>query len=170
MGKVFPDIFLPQQIGISYEHFKLHQGEMFNVSIIFTNTAAAGIKEVTMECPSGQEQHVKMAITGEFKAELYLKEACTVTANGTGITAFNLYRGSSIVSSCTFYHTPTAATGTTIDSYAIGSGGFRGGVGGEARREAEWILEDDKYLIRAKNTSATTSTLAFNFQYYRVTE
>lgn len=170
MSITWPDLFLPQQIGIEYDHFKLHQGQVFNCSYFFTNTAANGINEISIEVPSDIEFHTKMQMAVEFKAEVSLLEDVTVTVNGNSITVFNMKRDSGVTSSAIVFANPTAATGTAIDVFLIGSAGFRGGFGGQARHNTEWILEDNKYLMRAKNISATTSCMAFNVQFYIVQE
>lgn len=154
---------------VDYEHHEIHSGRSF-IFATSTDIAASGQIDILIDTNSSSSRwsHMIIELTAERETEFYLYEDCLASASGTAQTQFNRDRNSSNTSNILVYDTPTiSSVGTLLEMETLGSGR---NIGGETRGNEEIILKaDTSYLIRIKNTSASTGWVTSKLDYYQHT-
>lgn len=158
-------------IVIQFEHYKVHDSEMYSTGYYFTVTAAS-TKEFLMVASASADPHVVfgVAVSGQSLVKLY--EGVTTSVLGSSVTVFNMHRDSSNSCGSTFFHTPTWSTNTeTLLTTELLPGGDKNQtrVGSSARQTTEWILEEStKYLIQITNQAGSTIGASVGIQFYEL--
>lgn len=158
------------EIILDFEHYKVHDEEMFSVSYPVTVTAAS-TNEFMINTGTG-EPHIKFSMASDGETKTILLEGITTSANGTSVTVRNMYRDSANSCASVFFHTPTWSTNseiTLITELVPGGGNPAQQFGASARSHTEWILKSGtKYLVQILNISASTITAVLNMQFYEL--
>lgn len=164
---------------MSYEHNRIHNGTHWTVFIQNDSVASGAMLSFSFKTPSSAVlSHMVVEVHSSGESITALIEGATSTADGDGETAVPAYNrqrdsggastlledtttGSFNTVGLTAYpDTVNAAdhpTGTTIDCYAIGSGGK---VGGQSRGAEEFILaRATVYGVRMTSKAATNSMI-----------
>jgi hypothetical protein len=147
---------------LEYEHHKIHCGNHYFIDT-FIDVANASNYEFVLTTPNTLKWiHLIWEYYWESEGEFEFYEGITTDADGTVITSFNNNRNSANTAGLVITHTPTNATGGTLQIHQrIGSGR---GIGGTRRADQEKVLKQNtKYLIRATNRALGASNL-FNIQ------
>jgi len=153
---------------MDYNHYKIHDSQMYNIS--FSDTiAAAATKEFYMYTGTG-EPHIKFDVTTDGQAKIEMYEGITVSANGTSVTVHNMHRDSTDSCAAVVFAAPTWSTNSEIllaVDLIPGSGKNASQIGSTARVDTEWIFKsDEKYLLRITNQAGSTITAYVNCEFY----
>jgi len=157
-------------IYLDFLHYKAHQGHLFRIDMIATNTADSATAEMLID-PGSKETHVNfiVGVPGDAQAELLFN--VSVTANGASLTAFRHYNesdGSVNTTTVQFYQGPTGATGTVMARQFINGGSFPKQFGGGGAHENEFILEGGLFLVRVHNLSGAVGTIGLTGELYEL--
>lgn len=158
-------------ITINMEHFKVHDGRMFNVAYLDTLTSGQ-IKDFHI-ITGAEHVHLAGAIGVEGKAYIDFIRAGSITAavTTTAIDSHNMNDNRTNVPDVTFGIANTAgstvASGTVLKSSAIFAGERNQKVGGEGRTGTEWELkENTTYIFRFEDKSASNNEFHVDFEFY----
>ena len=157
---------------IPWEHAYLHKGSRWIMSQINIALADDAYITVMIDVGSTYDLHMFAKVNAGGDTTLEIFEAPTAMSVGTALTAFNLNRHETAVSSGTFVHTPTGdpTTGSTelLNGgllIAGGTGGNAGGGGGEGRDE--FILKTDtRYVYRVRNIGGGAKAVSVSLDFY----
>jgi len=152
---------------ISYEHLRVHNGEMFR--FCYYTTGIAGSGTVILQWTTGTKSvHAVSLFSASGQANIKLYEGVTSTG-GTTVPVYNLNRPSILAALTAIKHTPTVSNyGTTILRDEFVPGGSAGGKSGSSSREGtEVILKPStKYAILITNTGSTAIDLSYTGDFY----
>lgn len=163
--------YLNRVISTSATHNEVHVGGTFNVSSVFTGTAAVDILiDATAATTS---LHANFGIDSDQAATTTLFEDVVVSANGSSVPVVQLNRDSANTSNVTAFSGPTITSpGTTLRTVftptgvGFANGGGTGSTDGPTRGGTEWILSaGKKYLFRM--VLAGSGDLGFELSFYQ---
>jgi hypothetical protein len=159
---------------MDYEHFRVHQADMYEISYIDLAVANDASIEVLLSCV--ELTHVTFSALTEGLSYAYLFEAPTYSG-GTVLTPHNRNReaaldGTAPTIANTYKHSPTVTgTGTSIVDGAIVPGGSspaRPSAGGRA--STEWLLAGGvDYVARLTNKSGSSAWMELQMDIYEDT-
>lgn len=120
-------------VAMDMEHFRVHDGEMFNFSLANT-IASAAIQDILLVTPAAASGyiHAKIAVGGEAAARISFYgdgAIATTTSYGTSQTAYNMNRNSAKTNAVQWFltaaFTTTLGTPILLNSSVIGTSGIR---------------------------------------------
>jgi len=141
-----------------------HAGKVFRTNLFNAAVADDGNLEVLIR-PADNAIYLRVDVSMVGDGEVLVFEGTTVSANGAGMTAFNLNRMSALVTTCLFNSGPTITGDGTEIGHGILTGdkedeGFSA-VGGELILAPNTI-----YLIRSINRSGAVARMVLGVGYY----
>lgn len=173
------DRYTNNDISLHYEHYLIHDAQIYNASCYLTVTAASS-QDVMIICGSCSCHSVfEVAVSGQALVTLY--EGVTINSGagntGTAVNIFNMNRESSdSCGSLVFKSQATAinwSAGAAAVYHVLYQDQLPGGekavsmVGSQLSRNSEWILKgEQKYLVRVTNQAASTITATVNLRWY----
>jgi hypothetical protein len=159
------------QVAIEYEHWKVHDGQVFNFS--FANSLAGAAVQDILIVVGAKQPHIKIAVSAEAALKVQFYESAvvaTTTSYGTTISAYNMTRDATNTPTTAFFlcAAATIAASTLLDTVIIGTTGTpTTRVGGEAAHKVEWELKTSTlYAIRMTNLASGTQTAAVSARFY----
>lgn len=158
---------------ISYEHYRIHQGEMYLGSFVTGSVANSGNVDLLISTlDTDKECHAAWRVDIGGEAWVYLYENVTGSSNGVQISAPNMNRTSSNTPETKIYTGPTLTNlGIRLSAEHINGGSGPQSAGGSVRTETEWILDARKlYAIRCNNVSGNTKNAGILIQFYEEDE
>ena len=154
---------------ILYPHSEIHAGATFQVSYKSPNAAAIaddGTIEILIRTAATHEPHLTFVLAAGGDAELVLLEDPGVTAAGTGLTEWNMYRPHARTATVTAFHTPTLVGGTVFHNSFLPGGSGGNAPGGVARSGSEWIFAPSQdYAIRGINRAGNAQPMSLVVQW-----
>lgn len=153
-------------------HHLCHESKMFVSNYYKENIPISTTINFLVETPASFCVHMVVEFDGstEGKVAFYENPSITSTGTGTAMSVFNMNRCANlngltkIFSSCTF-----SSSGTYIETIHAG-GGNRGVIGGTARNNTEWVLEERSKYLYSHQTMGAGNNTAITFQWYEVAE
>lgn len=164
------DRYSNNDIVLDYEHYMVHDANMYQCSLFSTVTAASVLDFYC--CTGTKEAHIKFDYSSDGKSKVQLYEGVTCNANtiGTIHPVYNMYREST--DSCTAYlgYGTAFSTNTEVLLSTIlvpGSTAPPTRIGSNARTNTEWVLKPStRYMVRVTNQDVGTITCAINCNFY----
>lgn len=160
-----------RNITIDINHYKVHDGRMFNFS--YKATLTSGLIRDFYLITGNDDVHLAGNINVEGKLYWDLIEAPSITAavTITTLSSYNMNRNRSNTASIEFgianTHGATVASGTAIKTSAIFAGLRTQKFSGEGDKGIEWELKDNTtYLLRIEDKSASNNEYFFDFEFY----
>jgi len=166
------DKYNTADVYLTFEHYKVHRGEMYHAHHYITVTSAS-IYEIIMIVGS-LPAHINVEVQGSGQLLMGVYEGPTVTAaaTGTAITPLNMERPSAKTCLSKFAYGGTySINAATVLFRDIVPGGNSPSTrfGGSASRDTEWVLKASTvYLFRFTNQAGTTVTSSFNTEFYEL--
>ncbi len=156
------------QVSIDFNHYKVHDSEMYLAGQYFTVTAAS-TKEF-MIVTGSEKVHAAFDVATSAQTLIKMYEGITTSSNGTSVTVYNMDRSSANTCAAVFFHTPTWSTNSEVlilselsPVAAVGTTHL-GTV-----KDGEWILNSStKYLVQLTNQSGSTITSTLNMSFYEI--
>lgn len=157
-------------ITMEFNHWKVHDNEMFECSF-YDSIAAAGTQEMLI-VTGASEPHINFMISVSGQALLKLYEGVTTSALGTTLTAYNFQRSSSNTPDAAFYDGPTWSSNSEIIIFTdLIPGGDKNvsQVGASMKKGTEWNLKaNTKYIVNVLNQAASTIGSDIACEFYEV--
>ncbi len=144
---------------IEYEHHEIHEGHHY----VFGHTAdgvanAATVDILIKTTGCSRVPHLTGEVQSNLQGNISFYEGLTVSADGTTLSINNNNRNSSNVASCTAFHTPTVGATLGTELFAQSMFGAGRNIGGNVKREREFVLApDQKYLLRFTSDAASNT-------------
>jgi len=153
-------------------HRKIHEGDGYYVKN-FTSVGSGASIDFLFAVADNIVPHMQWQIASESEGEFFLYEDVEVSDNGTPVTTFNCNRNSSNEPSLKAYSSPTLAGGSLGDDSQGGTLISASIVGSNKETTANRITTYEligragtTYWIRLTNTSASTSWIDYDFNWY----
>jgi len=128
-------------VSIDFIHQKIHDGELFQKSLIDTSVNNATPKKYRLKT-GPKDCHTRILIQADGAGMAQLFAGSTFSGGGTERTLYNKNRNSIKTPGAKLYEDPTSTTdGTAIDSQRFGSNKGNVKLGGEIYNSDEWVLE-----------------------------
>jgi len=157
---------------IEYEHHEIHSGSSFMVTYFDADVDSTETSDILLVTPNTTKWgHLIWEISGTLVTTVYIYEAATTSADGTGLTEVNQDRNSSTAATIVATHTPSVTSaGTEIYSKSFGtSSGPNAKSGGLSHADMEIILKQNtKYLIRV-DSDTDNNRISFVLRWYEHT-
>ena len=152
---------------MDYNHYKIHEGEIYTTSYYWTALADAGSAMMHGSIPAGFEPHGEFAVNIGGNCKFEIVEGGTLTG-GTALDAFNRNRNAAVLSVGTIaYHSGTIAGGSVIYTAYEPGGEKNFATGNGSREESEWIFKEGVLTtFRATNISGGAINLSMNCTFY----
>jgi len=154
---------------ISFEHYKIHDGEMYEASVYTSITNSS--TETIAVCTGDKTVHLTWGVAAGGAMKIQVREGITLTA-GTTMTTYNLKRSSSkLPEACLIWAITWSTTTETLLYSEYIAGGTTGPsrAGGISERLAEIILaKNTKYLFSFTNVSGGTVDKSTSIIFYEV--
>ncbi len=169
-SKAEVDELTPSITTITVPHNRIHVGDMYSASHLFTSIGAAADAEVLIKVGSNKYLHFMFSISAGAESYVYIFEGPTITTNGTEVQIRNMNRFSSNTSDANVYYTPTIGVdGTQICVGLLPGAIKKNDMGGNIRPDTEWILnKNTDYLIRVTNNGTGAEPVAIQLEWYEV--
>lgn len=158
-------------VHIDFPHKKVHEGNFYTLSHIFSTVANNSSAEIIMQLGSTYQNHSVFDASAGGDAEFYIFESPTLNSSGSSLSAINNNRASANTADASYFYTPNVSdAGTQLYGTFIAGGGFfgaGGSDGGPVRAGTEMILKTDTtYLIRVVNTSGGAQDISIAVGFY----
>jgi len=151
----------------AYEHEKIHSGDMFFHSIVYSGVGNGASVYLGWNTGSHQE-HINFEVIAGGAVDIYWFEDSVFTG-GTQHSAVNKNFTSTNECESTFYQSPNVTNqGTLILSrYLAGGNTAQTRIGGSGRTYNEWVLNSNSsYLMKITNTSGSSTIINLILEYY----
>lgn len=159
------------QVIVDTVHSELHAGNMFIAAGLIAphggelaNDGTATVFIVT----GTSEAHATWAVRTGGDVEYTLAEGGTITANGTELNSYNMYRGNAGTALTKIYHGGTSGGGwTNLPTYFVPGGAGPLASGGIDRQGLEWILDaSTNYRMQVINRSGAAQMIGISVEFY----
>lgn len=162
-------------ITLDTEHSLIHAGEMYQLSGQIPSIAAGATAYLHGLTPATGQVHFRAAsvVVDGAPVDIAFYEDADITANGSGLTAYNKNRQSTNTPDLQVFSGPTiggGGAGTTLETGfipTIGPGSNHGGL--SDLFASEWILDQStSYLVSITNNNGAAIKVNYNFLWYEV--
>lgn len=157
---------------IQTEHAHLHNGEMYEASILLSEAGAiADNANADMLIQLTTPAHTIIGAACGGDAEVFVYENPTFSAAGTALTAYNKNRISSNTSSAVVTHTPTiTVVGTKLFERFMpgGKAAVAQGISDGSYGHERILKGGNDYLIRVTNRAGTAQAISINLEFYEL--
>lgn len=151
---------------ITHVNQKVQESRVWSVSNIFSSVLTGNSANVLFVPTADSNMTMMYSGGGDFTAFMY--EDCTVSSNGTTLTAQNNNRSAPTTTAATWFHTPTVTTVGSMIFSGFVPGGSAGNSPGGRDSLTDWIYKSGtKYLFRITNQAVGTETFSMGFSYYQ---
>lgn len=154
---------------ITYEHYKVHQGETFQAMIYSGSVANGGSLDLLINLTGTSSQHhIEWSVASGGDTEIQVYEGVTGSNYGAPVAMFNLNRASSRTPEAQVFQNPTITVNGLLIFNFFSPGGSGGNAqGGEFRAGTEHIFAPGKrYRILAYNRAGTAKAMSLGVQWY----
>lgn len=148
---------------------KVHEGNVFIVSKIFTSVANDGYADLRIKTGANKDAHAEIFISTEGKAYAYSYSGTTYTVDGTQLTAINRNSNFTGGNETIAYHTPTInVLGTQRFEQMMGGGvGVGNQLAGSLSERLETVHKvNSDILIRVQNKAGTAKDISMYVVWY----
>jgi hypothetical protein len=164
--------FLGAQIGITFNHHEIHDGNFYGISFTFLLVADDAFADLRFLL-GANSFHYGIRVTPEGKALALVYRNSTYTDNGTEVEAINNNCASSKTALLTAYHTPTIdTTGTllTAENGILIPGGLGPqSIGADVKTDEERVgAATQDILVRVQNKSGLPKDITIQISGYEV--
>ena len=152
-------------VTIEMEHFMVHQEKAFRVGGVTGSLSTNDTYVVHILTPAGKKVHLRQYTIGTVAYKIDFYENPTLSANGTGITAYNRDRNSNTAPDMTVFYTPTVtggANGTLLSAKRAGSGTTSSSM----NPVNEWILKPSEDYLFIFTALANTMYITWWLTWY----
>jgi hypothetical protein len=149
---------------VSWQHDKIHKGELYTVSLFADAVADNATSIITIVAPSGYNLHVTPSFHSGAAAQAEIYSGPTISVAGSAFTPVNRNQASSNVSSVTTHTGATVTSdGTLVEEYALSYSNEFGG------RDREIVLAaGTTYMFRLTNRSGSAQPQSISLDFYKV--
>lgn len=159
-------------VTISFEHYKVHDSQMYTAGYYFTITAAS-TNNFMIKTGSGEPHTVlQVAVSGQALVKLYEGVTAGAGNTGTAVDIFNLHRDSSNSGTVLCFRDTVWSTNTeTLIAVDLLPGGNHptSRIGTSSREATEWILEEnEQYSLEITNQAGATIGASVNIEFYEL--